>query len=206
MNEGLRECMCLASSFKVLKSEFLISGVEALQLLEVSSLSVSLPLPLTADSLCFSSKNTSTLSVATSCRVELGTHVLSPSVRQLLLKKALLPEDRCQEPWWSDGGSISPWWTQGWHWRAGYYEQVGLSSLFVYIPSDEMAGKPLQCLSCMVSTLATGSNMLRNDVWSSREYHLPPVRNSSFPMAPKIWWKDFIIHPTTPKGISFFLW
>lgn len=31
---------------------------------------------------------------------------------------------------------------------AGYYEQAGLSSLFVCIPSDEMAGKPLQCLSC----------------------------------------------------------
>lgn len=69
---------------------------------------------------------------------------------------------------------------------AGYYEQAGLSSLFVYIPSDEMADKPLQCLSCVVSTLATGSNMLRSDVSSSREYHLPPVRNSSVPLAPRI--------------------
>lgn len=75
----------------------------------------------------------------------LETHVLSPAVRWLLLKKGEGPSSQKTDAR-NPGGqkaALSPFGEpRGGAGIAGYYEKAGLSSLFVCILSDEMAAKP----------------------------------------------------------------
>lgn len=91
-------------------------------------------------------------------------------------------------------GQLSRWWNWAGAGTAEYYEQADLSSLFVCIPSDETVGKPSNVSAAWCVSWPQALKCSEVMASSSREHHVPPDRNSSVPVAPRIWRKDFIIH------------